>query len=140
MGPDFGTRYVSVVSNFIRGMKNKTKITCTIYHNPHCSKSRATLALLRENGIEPNVVEYLKTPPSATELKSILKKLNMRPDELIRKGEDLYRDSLSVKKLSDEQLIATMVDNPVLIERPIVVLGDRAEIGRPPENILPLLK
>jgi arsenate reductase len=119
--------------------ENKANAACTIYHNPHCSKSRATLALLRENGVEPIVIEYLKTPPSASQLKSILKKLNLRPDELMRKGEDLYRDLLSVKKLSDAQLIAAMVDNPILIERPIVVMGVRAVIGRPPENVLALL-
>lgn len=122
-------------------MKEKeANSACTIYHNPQCSKSRATLALLKENGVEPTIIEYLKTPPSAAELKSILEKLKMRPDELIRKGEDLYRELVSVKKLSDPQLIATMIDNPVLIERPIVVVGDRAAIGRPPENVLPLLK
>lgn len=118
----------------------KSSIVASIYHNPRCSKSRATLALLRENGIEPMIVEYLNTPPSAAELKSLLVKLQLRPDELMRKGEDAYQTHVAGRQLSDDQLIAVMVAHPVLIERPIVVIGQRAVLGRPPENILSLLQ
>lgn len=110
----------------------------TIYHNPKCSKSRATLALLQEKGIEPQVVEYLKTPPSAAELKSIVAKLGIEPQALVRRGEDIYKQKYAGKTLTDAQWIEAMVDNPILIERPIVVHGSRAMIGRPPENLLQL--
>ena len=106
----------------------------TIYHNPRCSKSRQTLALLEERGIAPRVVDYLKTPPSVAELKTILKILGLRPRDLIRKGEPLYGElGLKDRDLDDEALIALMVANPILIERPIVVSGGKAAIGRPPE-------
>lgn len=111
-----------------------------IYHNPRCSKSRATLALLQEHGIEPTIIEYLNAPPSVTELKSILGKLKLRPEELLRKGEEVYKTKIAGRQLTDAQLIAAMVDNPILIERPIVVIDDRAALGRPPENVLSLLK
>ncbi|MGH8249214.1 MAG: arsenate reductase (glutaredoxin) [Steroidobacteraceae bacterium] len=111
----------------------------TIYHNPNCSKSRATLALLRERGIEPRVVEYLKTSPTAAELESIVGKLGIRPEQLVRKGEAVHRSRYAGKTLTDDQWIAAMVKDPILIERPIVVRGARAAIGRPPENVLPLL-
>lgn len=112
----------------------------TIYHNPRCSKSRQTLALLRERGVEPAVVEYLETPPDAATLKTLLKNLGITPRELLRKGEDAYKENkLSELSLSDEQLIAFMVRYPKLIERPIVVKGDRAVLGRPPENVLELI-
>jgi arsenate reductase (glutaredoxin) len=117
-----------------------SKAAFTLYHNPRCSKSRATLALLQEHGIEPVVVEYFKTPPSAEELKALLGKLKLKPIELVRKGEDAYRDAFGEKTPTDAELIAAMVKHPVLIERPIVVKGDRAVIGRPPENVLALLK
>lgn len=112
----------------------------TIYHNPRCSKSRATLALLEERGVQPTVIEYLKTPPSAPELKAILGRLGMKPAELLRKGEDAWKAHVAGRNLGDAQLIALMVEHPVLIERPIVVSGDRAVLGRPPENVLQLLK
>ena len=109
----------------------------TIYHNPRCSKSRQTLALLEERGIGPRVVEYLKTPPSAAELKTILKKLGLRPRDLMRKGEPLYAElELKDRELDDDALIALMVANPILIERPIVVSGGKAAIGRPPESVI----
>lgn len=98
------------------------------------------MSLLKERGLEPVVIEYLLTPPSATELKALLKKLNLRPEELVRKSEPIYQTQLAGKNLTNAQLIAAMVDNPILIERPIVVLGDRAVLGRPPENVLLLLK
>ena len=112
----------------------------TIYHNPRCTKSRNTLELLREKGIEPEVIEYLKDPPSAAELKAIVEKLGIDPQALIRKGEDIYKEKYAGKTLTAAQWIAAMVDHPILIERPIVVRGKRAVIGRPPENVLTLLK
>ena len=112
----------------------------TIYHNPRCSKSRQTLALLEERGISPRVVDYLKTPPSAAELKAILKKLGLRPRDLMRKGEPLYAElGLKDRDLDDDALIALMVANPILIERPIVVSGGKAALGRPPASVLKIL-
>ena len=112
----------------------------TIYHNPRCSKSRQTLALLEERGISPRVVDYLKTPPSAAELKAILKKLGLRPRDLMRKGEPIYAElGLKDRDLDDDALIALMVANPILIERPIVVSGGKAALGRPPESVLKIL-
>jgi arsenate reductase len=111
-----------------------------IYHNPKCSKSRATLALLQERGLTPRIVEYLKSPPAAAELQAIVAMLGIRPEELVRKGEEIYKARYAGKTLSDEQWIAAMVRDPILIERPIVVLEDRAVIGRPPETILALLE
>ena len=115
-------------------------MTVTVYHNPRCSKSRATLQLLEAKGVKPKVVEYLKTPPSVAELKAILKKLGLKPRDLIRKSEPLYAElGLKDRQLSDAQLIAVMVENPILIERPIIVSGGKAAIGRPPEKVLEIL-
>jgi len=112
----------------------------TIYHNPRCSKSRETLALLEENGINPNIVEYLQQRPSTKTLKELLQKLKMTPRELLRKGEDAYKENnLDDMTLSDAQLINVMVKHPKLIERPIVVKGSKAVLGRPPENVLSIL-
>jgi arsenate reductase len=111
----------------------------TIYHNPKCSKSRATLALLQEHEIEPKVIEYLKTPPTTAELKAIVAKLGIAPEQLVRKGEDVYKANYAGKKLTEAQWIEAMVSHPILIERPIVVSGSRAVIGRPPENVGQLL-
>jgi arsenate reductase (glutaredoxin) len=113
--------------------------TLTIFHNPKCSKSRETLALLRGRGIEPRIVEYLKTPPTTAELAAIVSRLGVRPEALVRKGEDVYRAQYAGRQLTDAQWIEAMVANPVLIERPIVVAGDKAAIGRPPELVLSLL-
>ncbi len=111
-----------------------------IYHNPRCGKSRQTLQLLKEQGIEPEIIEYLKTPPSAQELDDILQKLNMEPRELMRKKEAEYKaNGLNDTALDRQALIATMVNNPILIERPIVIAGDKAAIGRPPEAVLTIL-
>lgn len=111
-----------------------------IYHNPRCSKSRQTLELLRENGHEPEIIEYLKKPPSNAELKNILKMLNMNPRDLMRKKEPPYKEhNLDGADLTNDQLINFMVNNPVLIERPIVVSGKKAAIGRPPETVLEIL-
>ena len=116
-----------------------TSDALTIYHNPRCSKSRETLALLEARGLQPAIVEYLKTPPSADELRALLKKLGMKPEQLLRKGEDIYREKFTGKALSDEDQIKAMVAHPALIERPIVVRGDRAVLGRPPERVKELL-
>jgi arsenate reductase (glutaredoxin) len=111
----------------------------TIYHNPRCGKSRATLAILEQDGIEPRIVEYLKTPPTAAELRAIVAKLGMEPEQLVRKGEDVYRARYAGRQLSSEQWIEAMVRDPILIERPIVVRGGQAVLGRPPENVEQLL-
>ncbi|EKE86858.1 arsenate reductase (glutaredoxin) [Idiomarina xiamenensis] len=111
----------------------------TIYHNPRCSKSRQTLSLLEQQGVPLTIVEYLKTPPSAPELQSILDKLGYQPKALMRKKEEIYQ-SLGLADEDDaEVLLTAMVNNPKLIERPIVVNGDKAAIGRPPEAVLDIL-
>tara|TARA_B100000029_G_scaffold253477_1_gene250398 strand:+ start:275 stop:670 length:396 start_codon:yes stop_codon:yes gene_type:complete len=111
----------------------------TIYHNPRCSKSRQTLQLLREKGVEPEIVEYLKTPPSKEEIEMLLSLLGMVPRELLRKKEAPYsKRGLDNERLSDAALIAAMHSDPLLIERPIVVKGKKAVLGRPPENVLGL--
>ncbi len=115
-------------------------VTVTIYHNPRCSKSRATLALIEARGIKPKIVDYLKTPPSAAELKAILRKLGLTPRDILRAGETIYAElGLKTRDLDDDALIALMVKNPILIERPIVVAGNKAAVGRPPENVLAIL-
>jgi arsenate reductase len=112
----------------------------SIYHNPRCSKSRQTLALLEERGINPDIVLYLETPPSAEKLTDILKKLDISPRQLLRKGEAAYKENnLSDTSLTDQQLIDAMVSHPKLIERPIVINGDKAALGRPPEQVLDIL-
>ena len=111
----------------------------TIYHNPKCTKSRATLALLQEHGIQPKVIEYLKTPPTVADLEAIIGKLGITPEQLVRKGEEVYKANYAGRKLTDAGWIVAMVSYPILIERPIVVTGNRAVIGRPPENIKQLL-
>ena len=111
----------------------------TIYHNNRCSKSRQTLDLLREKGEELQVVEYLKDTPSAEELKSVLRKLDLKPEQVLRKGEQVYKDTFAGKNFTDEEWLQIMVKNPILIERPIVVKGDKAAIGRPPESVLNIL-
>ena len=111
-----------------------------IYHNPKCSKSRATLQLLQDNGISPQVIHYLNTPPDHQQLDSILRGLEIEPSELMRKGEPEYSElDIANSALGRDQLIEIMIANPRLIERPIVVAGDRIVIGRPPENVLELL-
>jgi arsenate reductase len=111
-----------------------------IYHNPRCGKSRQTLQLLREQGIEPEIVEYLKTPPSTGELDDLLQKLGMEPRELMRKHEADYKaNSLNDEKLDRQALIDGMINHPILIERPIVVANGKAAIGRPPEAVLTIL-
>lgn len=112
----------------------------TLYHNPRCSKSRDALNLLREQGHEPEVILYLETPPTAKTLKALLGKLGISARDLLRKGEDAYKElNLADDTLSEAALIKAMVENPKLIERPIAVNGDKAIIGRPPENVKAIL-
>ena len=112
----------------------------TIYHNPRCSKSRATLKLLRERGVEPEIVEYLKTPPDAATLDGLLGKLGLEPRALMRRKEAPYAENgLDDAGLDRDALIAAMIADPILIERPIVVAGNRAALGRPPEAVLAIL-
>ena len=111
----------------------------TIYHNPRCSKSRKTLALLQENGVEPTVIEYLKESPDKTTLKMLIEKLGVTPGEIVRKGEEVFKQNFSGKTLSDDQWLEALAKYPILIERPIVVKGERAVLGRPPENVLDLI-
>lgn len=112
----------------------------TIYHNPRCSKSRQTLQLLEENGVSPEIILYLETPPSIDDITALLKKLGMSARDLLRKGEDAYKENnLKDDSLSEAQLIGAMAEYPKLIERPIVVKGSKAVLGRPPENVLQLI-
>lgn len=111
-----------------------------IYHNPRCSKSRQTLALLHEHGVDADVVEYLETPPDAQTLDRILQLLGLPPRELMRSNETAYQElGLDDASLSRGQLIAAMVEHPQLIQRPIVVRGNKATLGRPPERVLEIL-
>ena len=114
-------------------------MSVTIYHNPRCSKSRQTLALLQEHNVQPDIIEYLKNPPSAAELDQILSQLDKEPMELMRKGEDEFKSHIQGKQLSRSESITLMVAYPKMIERPIVIHGDKAAIGRPPESVLDIL-
>jgi arsenate reductase len=115
-------------------------MTVTVYHNPRCSKSRQTLKLLQERGAEAEVVEYLKTPPSAETLAELLDLLGLEPRQLIRSKQKEYKElGLDREGLTREELIRAMVEHPILIERPIVVSGGKAALGRPPERVLDIL-
>lgn len=115
-------------------------MSITIFHNPRCSKSRQTLSILEQQGISPEVVLYLETPPDADQLKAILGKLGINARDLLRKGEQEFKDNnLKDPSLTEEQLINFMCEFPRLIERPIVVNGEKARIGRPPESVLEIL-
>lgn len=116
-----------------------SKDTIRIYHNPRCGKSRGACALIAERGLEAEVVEYLKTPPTRDELAAIVKLLGIAPEALVRKGEAVFKEHYAGKKLDDGQWLDALVRHPILIERPIVVRGNRAVIGRPPEKVLELL-
>lgn len=116
-----------------------TNSSIAIYHNPRCGKSRKALALLQEKGVQPCIIEYLKTPPTKDELRSLLKKLGLRPAQIVRKNEDIFKEKFAGKALSDEQLLDALTQNPILMERPILVKGERAVVGRPPENVLTML-
>jgi len=112
-------------------------MSVTIYHNPKCSKSRQTLALLQEHGVEPTIVEYLSTPPSAAELKKILKMMGKGPRDVLRSKE--AREEGIDKSLDGDDLIAAIAAHPRALERPIVVKGDKAALGRPPESVLEII-
>jgi len=114
-------------------------MSISIYHNPRCSKSRAALALLASKTQDYTVLDYLKNPITAAELTDLLQKLNMKPVDLLRKNEAVYKDLIKGKNLTDRQLIETMVAQPKLIERPIIVNGAKAVIGRPAEKLLEVL-
>lgn len=112
----------------------------TIYHNTRCSKSRGACDILAEKKVKVKVKEYLKKPPTEKELKSLLKKLGLKAEDLVRKSEELFENKFSKKKYSETEWIKIMVKNPILIQRPIVVKGDKAIIARPPEKVLEFLK
>ena len=114
-------------------------IEVTIYHNPRCSKSRTTLALLEDNGVQPGIVLYLENPLNKDEIASLLQKLGLSAGQLLRRGEDAYKTCGLSKASSDDEILAAMVEYPKLIERPIVVKGKKAVLGRPPENVLELI-
>lgn len=116
-------------------------MTIKIFHNPRCSKSRQTLTILEDNGIDVDVIEYLKESPNKETLLQIINLLDIKPRDLMRKGETVYKEKLlNNENLTDDDLVQFMVDNPILIERPIVYDDNRAIIGRPPENVLIFLK
>jgi arsenate reductase len=120
--------------------RNNTVDGVRIYHNPRCSKSRATLTLLQEHGIQPQVIDYLQTPPSAGELETMLQLLGMAPRDLMRRDEPEYAElGLDADDLDRDQLIAAMVAHPRLIQRPIVLANGKASLGRPPEAVLAIL-
>ena len=115
-------------------------MTITIFHNPRCSKSRQTLGLIEEKGLTPTIVEYLKDAPTKATLKTLLKELGLKPRDLMRKKEAPYKDlNLADENKSDDELIEAMVNNPILIERPIVMTPKGARLGRPPESVLEIL-
>lgn len=115
-------------------------MSVTLYHNPRCSKSREALELLRRRGIEPRIIEYLKTPPRADEIRALLKALGKRPRDILRTKEPAYKEAgLDDMNKSDEAVIALIVAHPILLERPIALAGGKAAIGRPPENVLTIV-
>ena len=113
--------------------------TLTIYHNPRCSKSRAACELIAERQLEATVIDYLETPPSREELLILLDQLGIEAEDLVRRGEAAFKENYAGREMSDEQWLAALIAHPILIERPIVVRGERAVIGRPPEKVLELL-
>ena len=115
-------------------------MSVTIYHNPRCSKSRQTLSILQDKGVQIDIIEYLQTPPDVKTLQSLIKKLGISAKDLLRKGEQEFKlAGLDKDNLSDEEIIQAMVKYPKLIERPIVVHKDKAVLGRPPENVLSII-
>ncbi len=111
-----------------------------IWHNPRCSKSRKTLELIRAEGFDPDIVEYLNEPPGVDDIEVVLKKLNIEPKELMRKGESIFKELNLGSESNWNNLITAMRENPILIERPVVLAGDKAALGRPPEDVLKILK
>jgi arsenate reductase (glutaredoxin) len=116
-----------------------SKESIRIYYNPRCSKCRETVALVSDRGYATELIEYLVTPPGKEELRSLLQKLGMKPVELVRKVEEIFKQHYAGRTLSDEEWLDALVAHPVLIERPIVVRGNKAVIARPPEKVLDLL-
>lgn len=110
-----------------------------IYHNPRCRKSRETLQLIEDNNIQPEIFLYLEEKISKKELKDVIKKLGIKPEQLIRKNEAIFKENFKGKTFSDSEWIDIMIENPKLIERPIVIKGEKAVLGRPPENVMSLL-
>lgn len=110
-----------------------------IYHNPRCSKSRQTLKLISDAGKDVEIVEYLNTPPTFDELKEIIGQLGISPEQLLRKNEAIFKEQFKGKSLSGDEWVQAMIDHPKLMERPIVVQGNKAVLGRPPENVLSLI-
>jgi arsenate reductase (glutaredoxin) len=115
------------------------KTALRIYHNARCSKSRAACELVASKGLAAEIVNYLETPPDKEELRRLLAKLGMPPAELVRKGESVFKENYAGRELSDEEWLEALVAHPILIERPIVVCGEKAVIGRPTEKVLELL-
>ena len=111
-----------------------------LFHNPRCSKSRAALDLLRGRGVEPRIVEYLKTPPTLDELRAVLEKLQLKAEDIVRKGEDLYKSDYRGRTLGTAEWLAVLHEHPILLERPIAIRGVSAVVGRPPEKVLTLLE
>lgn len=118
---------------------NKNKTNITIYHNNRCSKSRETLNIIKEKNLEIKTIDYIINPPTIQEIEDILKKLNIDAEKLVRKNEKLYKEKYASKKYSNNEWIKILNKNPILIERPIVINGEKAIIGRPPENVLTIL-
>lgn len=110
-----------------------------IYHNPRCRKSRETLKIINDAGVEVEIIEYLKEVPSKEELTLILMKLNLKPIDIIRKGEAVYKEKFKNSNFNDEEWLTIMIEYPKLIERPIVIKGNKAILGRPPANVMELL-
>lgn len=113
--------------------------TVRVYHNARCSKSRSACALLQEKGVALDIVEYLKTPPSRAELAELVRKLGVPAESIVRTGEDIYKSDYKGRQLSEDEWLDALAAHPILIERPIVVRGERAVVGRPPEKVLELL-
>jgi arsenate reductase len=111
----------------------------TVYHNARCSKSRAACEILAGKGIAARIIDYLNTPPDKEELRALLKKLKMEPSGLVRRGEAVFKENYAGKTLDEEQWLDALLAHPILIERPIIVRGENAVIGRPPEKILELI-
>ncbi len=116
------------------------KESLKIFHNTRCSKSRCALEILEKKKIKPEVIEYLKTPPTEKEIKDLLKKLDLKAEDVVRKSEDLYKQKYKNKKISEAQWIKILSKNPILIERPIIIKGNKAIIARPPELVLEFVK
>jgi len=111
-----------------------------IYHNPRCRKSREGLQLIESSHLDFEIIDYLKNPPSEKELNDILTMLGFKPIQLVRKNESIWKENYKNRELTDDEIVKAMCDNPKLIERPIVIKGNKAVLGRPPDNILVLLK